>query len=102
MNELFPCPRGVACSSCGAIVEDDNDGGHIKKWNDRAVCTGCVEIEQKSELLEAFDGALQEIANLAPDNGNTEVAATRLNRAVSIALTAFLCATMHCSMVNKK
>ena len=41
----------------------------------------------KDAVIEAYEGGLQEIANLAPDNGKLEVAAARLNRAVSIALT---------------
>lgn len=52
------------------------------------------EIGRQSELIEAYEGGLQEIANLAPDNGNTEIAAARLNRAVSIALTTLDCRSL--------
>ena len=33
----FPDVFGVVCRDCGALVEDNVDGEHIRKWNSRAV-----------------------------------------------------------------
>jgi len=51
-SQGFPNSFGIVCVSCGAAVEDNKDGAHVQKWNDRAVNPDTAALEKAQAKVE--------------------------------------------------